>query len=78
MTGLPRIPSTIRKKLVWELMILGALERLTEWLMRGDEVSDADLQDMIALRQRLRAFDRALTAREQAAGITTEELIEQH
>lgn len=71
--GLPRVPSTVRRRLVWEVMILGALERLTEWLMRGDEVSDADLQDMIALRQRLRAFDAALTARERAAGVVLEE-----
>lgn len=71
--GLPRVPSTARRRLVWEVMILGALERLTEWLMRGDEVSDADLQDLIALRQRLRAFDQALTARERAAGVVLEE-----
>ncbi len=71
--GLPRIPSTARRRLVWEMMILGALERLTEWLMRGDEVTDADLQDLIALRQRLRACDQALTARERAAGVVLEE-----
>ncbi len=76
MAGLPRIPSTARRRLVWEMMILGALERLTEWLMRGDEVTDDDLKDLIALRQRLRAFDQALTARERAAGVTAEELIE--
>lgn len=71
--GLPRIPSTARRRLVWEMMILGALERLTEWLMRGDEVTDDDLKDLIALRQRLRAFDQALTARERAAGVVLEE-----
>jgi hypothetical protein len=48
---------------------LGGIENMTEWLMRGDEVSEADLQDMRALRQRLRAFDTALEARERAAGI---------
>lgn len=73
MTGLPRVPSSIRHRLVWQVVILGALERLTEWLMRGDEVSDADLQDLIALRQRLRAFDAALTARERAAGVVLED-----
>lgn len=71
--GLPRIPSTARRRLVWEMMILGALERLTEWLMRGDEVTDDDLKDLIALRQRLRAFDQALTARERAAGVVLED-----
>lgn len=74
--GLPRVASTVRRRLVWEVMILGALERLTDWLMSGNEVSDSDLQDLIALRQRLRAFDNALTARERAAGMTAEELIE--
>lgn len=73
MTGLPRVASTLRRRLVWEVMILGALERLTDWLMSGNEVSDADLQDLIALRQRLRAFDNALTARERAAGVVLED-----
>lgn len=76
MTGLPRIASTVRRRPVWEVVVLGGLERLTERLMSGDEVPEADLQDLIALRQRLRAFDRALTARETAAGITTDDLIE--
>jgi hypothetical protein len=73
MSGLPRVPSTVRRRLVWEVMILGALERLTDWLMSGNEVSDADLQDLIGLRQRLRAFDAALTARERAAGVVLED-----
>lgn len=71
--GLPRVSPTTRKRMVWEMMILGGVERLTEWLMKGDEVTDADLQDLIALRQRLRAFDAALTARERAAGAVLEE-----
>lgn len=71
--GLPRVSSTVRRRMVWEMMILGGVERLTEWLMKGDEVTDADLQDLIALRQRLRAFDAALTARERAAGVVLEE-----
>ena len=73
MTGLPRIASTVRRRPVWEVVVLGGLERLTERLMSGDEVPEADLQDMIALRQRLRAFDAALTARERAAGVVLEE-----
>lgn len=72
MSGLPRVPSNVRRRLVWEAVVLGGLERLTERLMSGDEIPETDLQDMIALRQRLRAFDRALTARETAAGITDE------
>lgn len=76
MTALPRVASTVRRRAVWEAVILGGLERLTERLMSGDEIPEADLQDMIALRQRLRAFDRALIARETAAGIKTDEVIE--
>lgn len=73
MTGLPRVQSTVRRRMVWEAMILGGIERLTERLMGGDEISEADLADMVALRQRLRAFDNALTARERVAGIVLEE-----
>lgn len=61
-----------RRRPVWDFVILGALERMTEWLMRGDTINDDDLSDMLALRQRLRAFDAALTAREKAAGIVLE------
>ena len=74
MNGLPRIASSVRRRLVWEAVILGGLERLTERLMSGDEIPEADLQDMIALRQRLRAFDAALTRREQAAGVVLEDM----
>ena len=73
MTGLPRVQSTVRRRMVWEALILGGIERLTEKLMSGDEIPEADLADMMALRQRLRAFDNALTARERAAGIVLEE-----
>lgn len=73
MTGLPRVQSTVRRRMIWETVVLGGIERLTEKLMSGDEIPDADLTDMIALRQRLRAFDNALTARERAAGIVLEE-----
>lgn len=69
MTGLPRVHSTLRKKPVWDLVLLGGIERLTERLMSGTEFSDDDLSDMRALRQRLRAFDAALEARERLAGI---------
>ncbi len=73
MTGLPRVQSTVRRRMIWETMILGGVERLTEKLMSGDEIPEADLTDMVALRQRLRAFDSALTARERAAGIVLED-----
>ncbi len=73
MTGLPRVQSTVRRRMVWEALILGGIERLTEKLMGGDEIPEADLTDMISLRQRLRAFDNALTARERAAGIVLED-----
>jgi hypothetical protein len=72
-TGLPRVQSTVRRRMIWEALILGGIERLTEKLMSGDEIPEADLTDMIALRQRLRAFDNALTARERAAGIVLED-----
>lgn len=73
MTGLPRVQSTVRRRMIWETVVLGGVERLTEKLMSGDEIPEADLTDMIALRQRLRAFDSALTARERAAGIVLED-----
>ena len=69
MTGLPRVHRTTRRRPVWEKFVLGGLERLTEWLMSGDEVTDADLDDLRDLRSRARAFDNALTQRENAAGM---------
>ena len=73
MTGLPRVHSTLRRSPVWEQVILGGVERLTDKLRSGHEFSEADLNDMRALRSRLRAFDQALEARERAAGIEPEE-----
>jgi len=73
MTGLPRIQSTLRRRPVWEYVLLGGIERLTERLMSGAECSEEDLHDMRALRLRLRAFDQALDARERAAGTVIEE-----
>jgi hypothetical protein len=72
MTGLSQIGSTIRRRPVWDSLILGGIERLTERLMSGVDFSEDDLSDMRALRQRLRAFDRALEAREKAEGIVME------
>jgi hypothetical protein len=69
MTGLPRIQTTYRKRPVWDMVLLGGIERLTERLMRGDEFSEEDLKDMQALRRRLQAFSQALDARERAEGI---------
>jgi hypothetical protein len=69
MTGLSRITSTTRRRAVWDHVLLGGIERLTERLMSGVEFSGEDLSDMRDLRQRLRAFDRALEAREKADGI---------
>jgi hypothetical protein len=63
MPGLPKAPSTVRRRLVWETMIIGGLERLTDSLRRGDEFSDADLHDMRALDMRLHAFSAALAQR---------------
>jgi hypothetical protein len=63
MTGLPRVPSTLRRRLVWEHMLLGGLERLTDALRRGDEFLETDLHDMRALDMRLHAFSDALAAR---------------
>lgn len=73
MTGLPRIHRTTRRRPVWDRFVLGGLERLTEWLMSGDAVDEADLDDLRELRARCRAFDRALTSREGAAGIVENE-----
>jgi hypothetical protein len=68
MTGLPPIRSTLRRRPVWDRVLLGGIENMTAWLMGGAEVSADDLADMRALRLRLRAFDQALEARERAAG----------
>ena len=70
---LPASKPMNRSRPVWGFVLLGGIERLTEWLMRGDAINDDDLQDLVALRQRLRAFDAALTARERAAGIVLED-----
>lgn len=72
-TGLPRIQTTYRRKPVWDMVLLGGIERLTERLMSGAEFSEEDLRDMRALRARLRGFEQALDARERAAGILVEE-----
>jgi hypothetical protein len=68
MSGLPRVHSTLRRRPVWDRVLLGGIENMTTWLMSGAEVSADDLHDMRALRLRLRAFDQALEARERAAG----------
>ena len=72
MTGLPRVHSTLRRRPVWDLVMLGGIEKLTERLMSGAEFGPDDLSDMRALRQRLRAFDAALDARERVAGMGEE------
>jgi len=69
MTGLPEITSTTRRRPVWDAFVIGGLERLTESLMRGNEVPEADLDDMRKLRSRCEAFSAALSARERAAGV---------
>jgi hypothetical protein len=68
--GLPRIQSAIRRRPVWDIMVLSGVEKLTSHLMSGAECSADDLSDMRALRQRLRAFGMALEARERAAGVS--------
>lgn len=73
MTHLPQTPSSRTKRAIWEMLILWPIERLTEHLRSGAFVPEDDLQDMYALRQRLRAFDMALEARERAAGVYNDE-----
>ena len=65
--GLPKAPSSLRRRLVWETMILGGVERMTESLRRGDEFTDGDLHDMQALAMRLSAFNAALAMRIETA-----------
>jgi hypothetical protein len=67
MPGLPKAPSTVRRRLVWEHIFLGGVERLTDSLRRGDEFSDADLRDMQALDMRFHAFSAALAQRVEQA-----------
>lgn len=73
MPTLPEIPSTRRRRAIWEIFVLGGIERITEHLMRGHEIPDADWSDLNALRQRLRGLDKALDARERAAGAVIED-----
>lgn len=73
MTGLPKVNSTLKRRPVWDRVILGGIESLTSWLMSGAEVSEDDLRDLRALRARLRGFEMALEARERAAGIMGED-----
>lgn len=73
MTGLPRVHSNLKRRAVWDMVLLGGIERLTERLMSGAEFSEDDLRDMRALRARLRGFENALDARERAAGIVMED-----
>jgi hypothetical protein len=73
MTGLPRITSNLRRRPVWDRVLLGGIESLTQWLMSGAEVTEDDLRDLRALRARLRGFENALDARERAAGIVIAE-----
>jgi len=70
MNGLPRVHSTLRRRPVWDRVLLGGIENMTQWLMSGAEVTADDLSDMRALRSRLQGFANALEARERAAGIT--------
>lgn len=69
MQGLPQIPNTYSRRLIWEYAVLWPIERMTEHLRSGSFVNEDDLADMRLLRQRLRAFDAALEARERAAGV---------
>ena len=69
MTGLPRVRDTSRSRDVWALVVCGGIERLTEALRRGDPFDDQSLADMRALRNRLGAFDMALSMREREAGL---------
>jgi hypothetical protein len=73
MTGLPRVNTSLRRRAVWDMVLLGGIERLTERLMSGAEFTEEDLTDMRALRRRLQAFSNALDARERAAGIVMED-----
>lgn len=64
MTGLPRVPSSLRRRPVWERMTLRPLEGLTEWVMSGAEISADELADLKSLCQRADALKRAIEARE--------------
>lgn len=65
MRGLPRMTDHTRPRDAWALVVCGGIERLTEALRRGDAFDEQSLHDMRALRNRLAAFDAALSMREQ-------------
>ena len=73
MNGLPRVQDTTRPRDVFEIMVLGPVERMTDSLRRGDAFGAQALAEMEQLQRRLRAFDAALTARIQAAQQVIEE-----
>lgn len=66
MSGLPRAIDATRPRDAWSVLVCGGVERLTESLRRGDAFDEQSLHDMRALRNRLSAFDSALSAREHA------------
>lgn len=63
MSGLPRVQDASRPRDVFNVMVLGGIERLTESLRRGDAYDQQSLNEMMAIRQRLMAFDHALSQR---------------
>lgn len=63
MSGLPRRRDVSRPRDVWQVMVCGGVERLTESLRRGDAYDAQSLSDMEELCRRLEAFRLALDAR---------------
>ena len=67
MPKLPAAPTTRHRRAVWNLVLCGGIERLTEELRAGREFDEADLADMQTLAQRLDGFRAALEMRVQIA-----------
>ena len=73
MSSLPAVPSSRRPRPVLDTFVFGGIERLTEHLMRGNEIPEADWADLRMLCQRFKALENALDARERAAGAVLED-----
>lgn len=73
MSGLPEVSSKRPRRPIFDDLVLGVPERLTERLMRGIGVNEDDLADMDVLAQRWGAFINALNARKREAGLIEEE-----
>ncbi len=71
MTALPEAPARRTPRSAFAVFITGGMEALTRALIRGDAFDD--MEDLIVLHRRCTAFQMALSARIDAAGVVIED-----